>query len=127
MAMRIAVSFLAFLVLLVAEEAQREPLIHPGSASAVARSVKSKQVVQIAAISEDQAYLDRDPSRVRVVELGGYRSLLSVPMLKHNEAIGAFNIYRQEPGCMVDGFGSSRSLAKARHFRSRFRFASSGR
>src|SRR5205807_4114658 len=37
-----------------------------------------------------------DPLRVATVELGGARSLLSVPMLKENELIGAIVIYRQE-------------------------------
>ena len=27
---------------------------------------------------------------------------LSVPLLKHNEAIGAFNVYRQQPGLFAE-------------------------
>ena len=33
---------------------------------------------------------------VAAVELGGVRSFLSVPMLKENELIGSFSLYRQE-------------------------------
>src|SRR5262249_15116048 len=39
---------------------------------------------------------DRDPLRVAAVELGDVRSHVTVPMLKENEVIGAFSIYRQE-------------------------------
>ena len=33
---------------------------------------------------------------VEAVELGGIRTLLAVPMLKENELIGSFSLYRQE-------------------------------
>ena len=33
---------------------------------------------------------------VAAVELGGVRTVLAVPMLKENELIGAFTVYRQE-------------------------------
>src|SRR5262249_1181630 len=39
---------------------------------------------------------DRDPWIVAGVELGGVRTVLMVPMLKENELIGAFSVYRQE-------------------------------
>ena len=40
--------------------------------------------------------MERDPTVISGVELGGVRTLLIVPMLKENELIGAFTIYRQE-------------------------------
>src|SRR5215469_3681983 len=46
----------------------------------------------------DQAYFERDVARIQVVELGGFRAVLSVPLVKVNEVIGAFNIFRQDPG-----------------------------
>ena len=39
---------------------------------------------------------NRDPWIVAGVELGGVRTVLMVPMLKDNELIGAFSVYRQE-------------------------------
>ncbi len=45
---------------------------------------------------KDPAYDDRDPTFVGLVELGGARTLLVVPMLKENELVGAIAIYRQE-------------------------------
>ena len=44
-----------------------------------------------------QAYIEqRDPWHVAAVELGGIRTALAVPMLKENELIGVFAMYRQE-------------------------------
>ena len=42
-------------------------------------------------------YIERAyPGAVAAVELGGVRTILAVPMLKENEMIGAFTVYRQE-------------------------------
>ena len=37
-----------------------------------------------------QPYIERDPFVVASVELGGYRSVVNVPMLKESELVGAF-------------------------------------
>jgi GAF domain-containing protein len=78
------------------EARTRDPLLRPPPDSGLGRVAVTKQVVHIADITVDQAYPDRDPARVAAVELGGYRSQLSVPMLKENELIGVINIFRQE-------------------------------
>jgi GAF domain-containing protein len=70
------------------EQTKREPLFRPGPTSGVGRSIRLKQVVQVPDLVNDQMYFDREPARVRVVE-AGYRSQLSVPLIKHDEAIGA--------------------------------------
>ena len=44
----------------------------------------------------EQAYLDREPGPVSIVELAGARTVINVPMLKEGELIGAIGIYRQE-------------------------------
>ncbi len=44
----------------------------------------------------EPAYLRRNPVAVASVEIFGVRTLLVVPMLKENEMLGAFAIYRQE-------------------------------
>ena len=56
----------------------------------------TKTVVHIADVAAMQAYLKRDPAFVAAVELGGMRTFLAVPMLKEDELIGAFIVYRQE-------------------------------
>jgi GAF domain-containing protein len=56
----------------------------------------SKQVVHTSDVRELQSYIERNPYMVAAVELGGYRSIIGVPMLKQGALIGVVNIYRQE-------------------------------
>ena len=44
----------------------------------------------------EPAYVEGDPLSWLPSKLGGFRTLLGVPMLKENELIGAIAIYRQE-------------------------------
>jgi two-component system NtrC family sensor kinase len=76
-------------------EARLHKLRHPDPNTALGRTIQTKDAVQIEDITADQAYAERDPQRVAAVELGGVRTLLSVPLLKNNEVIGAISIYRE--------------------------------
>ena len=60
------------------------------------------QVAHIDDITTSKAYRDRDPILVAGVELGGYRTVLSVPMLKDQELVGLIVIYRQEVRAFSD-------------------------
>ena len=62
----------------------------------LARIVRTKAVQHIPDLTADQAYIERIPPIVALVEAAGARSLLSVPMLKEGDVIGAIVIYRQE-------------------------------
>jgi signal transduction histidine kinase/CheY-like chemotaxis protein/HAMP domain-containing protein len=78
---------------------QREPMIvlrdhHPRMP--LARVAESKAIIHIPDLAAEQAYIDRDPRMIALVEAAGARSLLGVPMLKENELVGAIAIYRQE-------------------------------
>ena len=81
-----------------AELRQREPVIdtrdHPHVP--LARVAKTKEVLHIHDLSTDRAYVDRNRLMLALVELAGARTLLTVPMLKEEELIGAIVIYRQE-------------------------------
>ena len=74
---------------------QRSPIC-PGPNIPLGRAAKTKQAVQVADITKGQGYIERDPLAVAGVELGGYRTVLAVPMLKESELIGAIVIFRQE-------------------------------
>ena len=56
----------------------------------------TKRVAYVADIKTTQSYIDRHPFVFDAVELGGYRSVLAVPMLKDNELVGSINILGQE-------------------------------
>jgi signal transduction histidine kinase/DNA-binding response OmpR family regulator/HAMP domain-containing protein len=77
---------------------ERDPVMDPRDHPAVplARLARTKEVVHVTDFSADQAYIERDPRIVALVESAGARSLLAVPMLKEGELIGAIAIYRQE-------------------------------
>ena len=60
------------------------------------RMIANKTVIHTANLAAEQTYIERDPDTVTSVEVGGVRSLLSVPMLKENELIGGFTVSRQE-------------------------------
>jgi signal transduction histidine kinase len=68
----------------------------PGSRTALGRVMQTRQTVHIADVTVEPAYLECEPIFVAAVELGGFRTILNVPMLKENELIGVFAIYRQE-------------------------------
>ena len=77
-------------------EARRNSLFRPGPNTPTGRMVTTKSVTHVADLAAERGYAERDPLYVESVEVGGIRTLLSVPMLKENELIGAFTIYRQE-------------------------------
>src|ERR1700730_15912681 len=62
----------------------------------LARVAESKAVIHIPDLAAEQAYIERDPRMIALVEAASARSLLGVPMLKENELVGAIAIYRQE-------------------------------
>jgi signal transduction histidine kinase len=79
-----------------AESRQREPVVRPGPGTGLGRVASTKQVVHIPDLLADEAYANRDPMRMNLVEQAGARTLLVVPMLKENELVGAIAIYRQD-------------------------------
>src|SRR5262249_42834247 len=85
-----------------AEFLQRNPVIRPNPNVPLGRVAMTKQVVHIADIRMEQAYIQRFPPLVAVAESGGARTLLVVPMLKEDELVGAIGIYRQEVRSFTD-------------------------
>jgi GAF domain-containing protein len=77
-------------------QSRRASPFRPGPDTPTGRMVATKSVTHVADLAEEPGYVARDPLFVKGVEVGGIRTLLSVPILKENELIGAFSIYRQE-------------------------------
>jgi GAF domain-containing protein len=67
-----------------------------GPQTPTGRMIANKTVVHTANLAAEEAYTNRDPWIVAGVELGGVRTVLMVPMLKDDELIGAFSVYRQK-------------------------------
>jgi GAF domain-containing protein len=65
--------------------------------NAIGRALATKTAVHLADLAAEQPYIQqRDPGYVAAVELGGARTFLAGPMLKANELIGLFTLYREE-------------------------------
>ena len=71
-------------------------LVHAGPDAPMMRVAQTRQPVQVADMRESRAYLDGDPLPVAAVEVAGIRTLLSVPMFRKDELVGAITIYRKE-------------------------------
>jgi two-component system, NtrC family, sensor kinase len=76
-------------------EKRTKPL-SPGPLTPLGRLARTKQVEYVADLSAERAYIERDPLAINAVDIAGVRTLVTVPMLRHKELIGAIAIYRQE-------------------------------
>jgi signal transduction histidine kinase len=77
-------------------EARARGPITPDPDSGLGKAFTTKQAAQVADLAATQSYAERKPTIVPAVELGGVRTALGVPLLKDNELIGVFGIFRQE-------------------------------
>ena len=68
----------------------------PTPLSALWRIVAERRPVHIVDVLTERACLENDPRRRELVDLGGVRTFLAVPMLRNAELVGALAIYRQE-------------------------------
>ena len=78
------------------EARRRDPLFRPWPDAPLGRLSVTKRAVHIADIKTIPSYVEGNPHIVAAVDLGGYRTVLSIPMLKNDELIGAIHICRQE-------------------------------
>ena len=78
-------------------DARKHSPLRPYAETPVGRMVVHKAAFHLADMTVMPGYIDRsDPGAVAAVELGGVRTILAIPMLKENEMIGSFSVYRQE-------------------------------
>src|SRR5215471_13296225 len=78
-----------------AEFWQRGPQ-RPDPRTALGRVAETKQTVHLADVTTEPAYVENDSIFVAAVKLGGFRTILAVPMLKEAELVGTIAIYRTE-------------------------------
>jgi GAF domain-containing protein len=73
----------------------RNPVIYPPPIDPLGRLISTRQLVHIVDVTQEPAYLTGFPSIVELVELGGARTILLVPMLKEDNLVGVIAIFRQ--------------------------------
>jgi len=70
------------------------PVHGPGTGPA--RILAGERVVHIADLAAEEPYRAGDPQRRALVDLGGARSLVCVPLLRDDAILGIIAVYRQE-------------------------------
>ena len=79
-----------------AEQRRVAPILQVNPRSALARVVAEKRFLQIEDVAEHPLYKEQVPQYVDLVEKAKARTLLVAPLLKEDEVVGVFAIYRQE-------------------------------
>jgi len=80
----------------LAANRRHDQTIHFGPETPLGRLVQTRQLIHVADIRSEPAYVEGFRPLRELADIGGCRTLLTVPMLKENELVGAFAIYRQE-------------------------------
>jgi len=75
---------------------RRGELFHPHPAGSLGHVISTKQIAHTDDIRTSQAYLEGDRAVTGLVELAGARTVLTVPMLREDQLVGAITLYRQE-------------------------------
>jgi two-component system, NtrC family, sensor kinase len=101
-----------------AETFLRNPVIYPPPIDPLGRVIETRQLVHVVDVKQEPAYLTGFPPIVELVELGGARTLLLVPMLKESGLVGVIAIFRQTVHAfsdkqidLVTSFGSQAVIA----------------
>jgi two-component system NtrC family sensor kinase len=74
----------------------------PGLGAASPRLVRGERVVHILDLKDDEPYRSGNPYRRALVEIGGARTLLALPLRRDNAVLGTLNVYRQEVRAFSD-------------------------
>jgi len=79
------------------DEFRRNRTLEYGPGTAPARLLEGEPYVELVDLLDSEAYRAGEPNRRALVDLGGARSLLAVPLLKDERVVGSVMIFRQEP------------------------------
>ena len=77
-------------------------LVRPGADAPITRAAVTGKAVQTADLSESPAYRSGDPLPVAAVDVAGIRTVLSVPMFRDGECVGAIALSRREVRLFTD-------------------------
>jgi len=101
-----------------AETFLRNPVIYPPPIDPLGRLIVTQQLVHVVDVKQEPAYLTGFPPIVELVELGGARTLLLVPMMREKSLVGVIAIFRQTIHAfsgkqieLVTSFGSQAVIA----------------
>src|SRR6266545_6415700 len=73
-----------------------ETTVVPGSGTAPSRLLHGERLVHNIDLASEEPYRAGDPQRRALVDLGGARTALQVPLRRHDTVLGVMTIYRQE-------------------------------
>jgi signal transduction histidine kinase len=79
------------------EEFRLNRTLEYGPGTAPTRLLEGESYVEFVDLLDSEAYRAGEPNRRALVDLGGARSLLAVPLLKDERVVGSVMIFRQEP------------------------------
>jgi GAF domain-containing protein/CheY-like chemotaxis protein len=78
------------------------PLTYPDAEIPLGRIARTRQLVHIIDLRNDPAYLKGTQPLKALVDEGGARSAIVVPMMRERELVGAITIYRQQVQAFTD-------------------------
>lgn len=84
------------------DEYRRSRTLDYGPETAPARLLQGEPYVEFVDLLETEAYRAGEPNRRALVDIGGARSLLAVPLLKEERVVGNVMIFRQDPARFSD-------------------------
>jgi len=70
--------------------------LRPGPGNGLSRLVAGEKVVHVLDVAAEGIYRSGEAMRRALVDLGGARTTVTVPLLKDNKLLGAFIIFRQD-------------------------------
>ncbi len=96
---------------------QRGP-VRPGPGTTMDKILRGENLLQVVDMKDDEAYQRGDPTRRMLVDVGGYRSMLSIALRKQGRLLGAFSINRKQVRPFTDkqiallkSFGAQAAIA----------------
>jgi PAS domain S-box-containing protein len=96
---------------------QRGP-VRPSLGTTMDKILRGEDLIQVVDMKNDEAYRRGDPTRRMLVDVGGYRSGLSIALRKEGRLLGAFTINRKQVRPFTDkqmallqSFGAQAAIA----------------